>query len=115
MIKSPKFPPIPKTPPPTNSPLKYGRLYSRRYSSGEKFNQKVSRSLSQRFIRAPRFDISQFVWIEEKEKIWILCTILEQDNTILRVQDVESAKIYRVDVGFDEVIFYHYFPVLCLH
>jgi hypothetical protein len=47
--------------------------------------------------------MSQFVWIEEEEKVWALCTILKQDNTVLRVQDVESAKVYKIDVGYDEV------------
>jgi hypothetical protein len=47
--------------------------------------------------------MSQFVWIEEEEKVWALCTILAQDNTVLKVQDVETARVYKIDIGFDEV------------
>ena len=91
-------PEVPKSPP----PIRGRGIDSRRLSRREK-TRKNDRTLSQRFIRAPLFDMSQFVWIEAEEKVWALCTILNQDNTVLKVQDVDSAKVYRIDLGFDEV------------
>lgn len=103
------LPRVPNSPPPRSSVGNGNSLSSREssriYRRGK--SQKDERTLSQRFIRAPLFDISQFVWIEEDEKMWALCTILKQDNTILRVQDVDSGNVYQIDIGFDEVREYY--------
>ena len=100
------LPEVPSNPPPKSlwgkgAGSTSGSVSSDRVSKAK--SKKISRTISQRFIQAPVFDISQFVWIEEEEKVWILCTILKQDNTVLKLQDVESALVYKVDIGFDEV------------
>lgn len=99
------LPRVPNVPPPLSSQGKGNSLSSRNSSKVYRREKslKDERTLSQRFIRAPIFDTSQFVWIEEEEKVWVLCTILKQDNTILRVQDVDTGNVYQIDIGFDEV------------
>lgn len=96
------LPRVPNAPPPRSS-SQGNSINSRQSQSSRRKSKKDERTLSQRFIRAPVYDKSQFVWIEEEEKVWALCAILKQDNTVLRVQDVDSGNVYQIDIGFDEV------------
>ena len=112
MLSSLRLPQVPNMPPPRVLPGKGSGGGGGGGSGGGSpdklprgLSKKQSRTISQRFIRAPLYDISQFVWIEEEESVWILCTILKQDNTVLMLQDVESAVVYKIDIGFDEVLF----------
>lgn len=103
----PSQPLVPNDPPPRTSrgskgSGNFGGID--RKLSRETRSPKDSRTLSQRFIRAPQFDTSHFVWIENDKKIWTLCTILRQDNTVLKLQDLDSSNMYKIDIGFDEVM-----------
>lgn len=72
------------------------------------------RTASQKYLRAPQLDPSQYLWFEDEEgehgesdKIWSLCSVYSQDNTILELQDLESSHIFTVDMGFTEVMKYN--------
>ena len=66
-------------------------------------NRDSVRTMSQRLLRAPVMDGDKLVWVEDEKKIWLLCSIVEQDNTILRVQDILTQECHIVDTGFKEV------------
>jgi hypothetical protein len=61
------------------------------------------RTMSQRLMRAPLIDSDKLVWVEDGEKIWLQCSIIEQDNTVLRVQDVATQTYHIIDTGFRDV------------
>lgn len=61
------------------------------------------RTMSQRLMRVPVMDSANSIWIEDDEKIWLQCSIIEQDNTVLKVQDVVTQAYHIIDTGFKDV------------
>ena len=104
---------IPQPDPPCNPPS-VTRTHSVRFSQeaveARKSVRRASykgrdsiRTASQRYMREPVMDMTKRVWVDDEKKVWLQCSILEQDNTMLTVQDTESKDIFAVDTGFRDV------------
>lgn len=62
------------------------------------------RSLSQRLTRSQHLDQKKHIWIEDSNDIWVLGSIIHQDNTMLAVQNLKTSEKFIVDLGFKEVL-----------
>jgi hypothetical protein len=84
-------------------------------------SSRSGRTASQKFLRAPLLDASQYLWFEDEEgeqgdgrreggrsnQIWSLCSVISQDNTILELQNLENSHIFTIDMGFTDVMKYN--------
>lgn len=62
------------------------------------------RTLSQRFTRSQNLDKKKHIWIEDSNDIWVLASIIHQDNTMLAVENLKTSEKFIVDLGFKEVL-----------
>ena len=74
--------------------------------------RKSHRTTSQRLLRAPVLDMDQYLWTEnegdeDENDVWSLCCVQSQDNTILQLQDLRNSRVFKVDMGFRQVMKYN--------
>ncbi len=60
---------------------------------------------SQALIQAERFEKGSTVWIEDEEEAWAMVRILGQENTLLRVCNVETGEEKEIDLVSFGVLF----------
>ncbi len=53
---------------------------------------------SQALIQAERFEKGSTLWIEDEEEAWAMVRILGQENTLLRVCNVETGEENEIDL-----------------
>ncbi len=53
---------------------------------------------SQALIQAERFEKGSTLWIEDEKEAWMMVRILGQENTLLRVCNVESGEEQEIDL-----------------
>ncbi len=53
---------------------------------------------SQALIQAERFEKGSTLWIEDEKEAWVMVRVLGQENTLLRVCNVESGEEQEIDL-----------------
>lgn len=59
---------------------------------------RMHRSVSSRLIQVERIPAGEELWIEDKLEVWVLSTLVEQSNTILKVRRKDTGELLEIDL-----------------
>ncbi|CAM9665996.1 unnamed protein product [Ascophyllum nodosum] len=62
----------------------------------------LQRSVSSRIMHAERMPISEEIWVEDDKQVWALTSLVEQENTLLKVRRRDTGEVVKIDLGFGE-------------
>lgn len=58
----------------------------------------LQRSISSRIMHADFMPTGEEIWIEDEKEVWVLASLVEQENTMLKVRRKDTGVIVEIDL-----------------
>lgn len=58
----------------------------------------LQRSISSRIMHADDMPTGEEIWIEDEKEVWVLASLVEQENTMLKVRRKDTGGLVEIDL-----------------